>query len=147
MSPAAPTAAEPAKVTFRPKPVHDFEEAGLNFAQVEGLILKFLLSIGVASGRKIADELGLPFGPFPEFLRTLKNNQIVGYTNSTAANDYMYSLTDTGRNRAKVYLEECAYVGTAPVPCADYVKAVAAQTITAETAQAATTCAGRSPTC
>jgi len=132
MNASAPPAAEPARVPFRPKPVHDFDQAGLNFAQVEGLILKFLLSIGVASGRRIADELGLPFGPFPEFLRTLKNNQIVGYTNSTAANDYLYSLTDTGRNRAKVYLEECAYVGTAPVPWDDYIKAVAAQTITAE---------------
>ncbi|MBV8269315.1 MAG: AAA family ATPase, partial [Planctomycetaceae bacterium] len=37
-----------------------------------------------------------------------------------------------GRARAKVYLEECAYVGPAPVPVADYNKAVAAQTIAAE---------------
>ena len=109
-----------------------FEEAGLNPAQVEGLVLKFLLGIGIASGRRIADELGLPFGPFPDFLRSLKNQQIVTYTNSATANDYLYSLTDSGRARAKVYLEECAYVGTAPVPFDDYVKAVAAQTITAE---------------
>jgi predicted ATPase with chaperone activity len=117
---------------FRPKPIGDFEEAKLNHAQVESLILKFLLNIGVASGRRIADELGLPFGPFPEFLRQLKNNQIVAYTNSATANDYLYSLTDAGRARAKIYLEECSYVGTAPVPFEDYVKSVAAQTITAE---------------
>jgi predicted ATPase with chaperone activity len=117
---------------FRPKPVSDFEQAGLNYAQVEGLILKFLLNIGVASGRRIADELGLPFGPFPEFLRQLKNTQIVTYTNAATANDYLYSLTDAGRARAKVYFEECSYVGSAPVPFEDYLKAVAAQTITAE---------------
>jgi predicted ATPase with chaperone activity len=112
--------------------VADFQEAGLNFAQVESLILKFLLAIGVASGRKIAEELGLPFGPFPEFLRNLKNQQILAYTNSATANDYLYTLTDAGRARGKLYMEECTYVGSAPVPFDDYVKSVTAQTITAE---------------
>ncbi len=136
MSVAAPTTiAEPVdrpKASFRPKAVADFAQAGLNFAQVESLVLKFLLNIGVASGRRIAEELGLPFGPFPEFLRNLKNQQIVAYTNSATANDYIYSLTDSGRGRAKVYNDECSYVGAAPVPFDDYVKSVAAQTITAE---------------
>ncbi len=121
-----------AKGPFRPAAVADFAQAGLNFAQVEGLVLKFLMNIGVASGRRIAEELGLPFGPFPEFLRNLKNQQIVTYTNATAANDYLYSLTDAGRARAKIYFEECQYVGTAPVPFDDYVKSVAAQTIQTE---------------
>jgi predicted ATPase with chaperone activity len=120
------------RALFRPRPVSSFEEAGLNFGQIESLILKFLLNIGVASGRQIAEELGLPFGPFPEFLRQLKNAQIVAYANAATANDYQYSLTDTGRARAKIYLEECSYVGTAPVPFDDYVRAIAAQTITTE---------------
>jgi len=132
-STSAPSPAlEPKKIAFRPRPAANFEEAGLNPAQVEGLILKFLLGIGVSSGRRIAGELGLPFNPFPDFLRGLKNQQVVTYTNSTTANDYLYSLTDSGRARAKVYLEECAYVGSAPVPFDDYVKAVNAQTIAAE---------------
>ncbi len=103
--PSAPTTipalSDGPRAPFRPKPVSDFAEAGLNYAQVESLVLKFLLNIGVASGRRIADELGLPFGPFPEFLRQLKNQQIVAYTNSATANDYLYSLTDAGRARAK----------------------------------------------
>lgn len=122
----------PARVQYRPKPVTDFEAAGLNFAQVESLVLKFLMNVGVSSGRRIAEELGLPFSPFPEFLRNLKNQQIVTYTNSMTANDYLYSLTDAGRSRARMYFEECAYVGTAPVPFDEYVKSVAAQTITTE---------------
>ena len=117
---------------FRPIPPAGFEEAGLTPSMVESLILKFLRSCGLASGRRIAEELGLPFGPFPEFLRLLKNQQIVAYTNSVAANDYTYSLTDAGRARAKLYSDECSYVGSAPVPFDDYVKSVAAQTITSE---------------
>ena len=34
--------------------------------------------------------------------------------------------------RARLAFEECAYVGTAPVPFDDYLESVTAQTITAE---------------
>jgi predicted ATPase with chaperone activity len=114
---------------FKPKVAIDFASAGLTNTLAEALILKFLLSSGNATGRRIADELGMPFQAFPEFLRQLKNRQIVAYSNTAAANDYEYSLTELGRNRAKVYFEECTYVGTSPVPFADYIEAVRAQTI------------------
>jgi len=120
------------KIAFFPATVDTFEEAGLNAAIVEGLVLKFLVNCGMAAGRRIAAELGLPFRPFPEFLRHLKNQQYLAYANSTSANDYVYALTDTGRARAQVYYDECAYVGTAPVPFDAYVQAVAAQTLAAE---------------
>jgi predicted ATPase with chaperone activity len=117
---------------FSPASVATFEEAGLNHTLVESLILKLLFVEGQATGRRIAVELGLPFGPFPEFLRQLKNQQIVNYANSAAANDFHYSLTDVGRARARGYAEECSYVGPAPVPFDDYLKAVSAQTIVSE---------------
>ena len=69
----------PSRRAFCPAVVSTFEDAGLNDALVESLILKFLINQGSASGRRIAAELGLPFGPFPEFLRQLKNQQIVNY--------------------------------------------------------------------
>ena len=108
------------KTPFVPRAVTSFEETGLSHAIIESLVLKFLVNMGTATGRRIAAELGLPFGPFPDFLRQLKNQQIVAYTNSATANDYVYSLTDSGRMRAKLYFEECAYVGAAPVPFDDY---------------------------
>src|SRR5262249_59484611 len=80
------------KAPFVPKPVASFEETGLSHAIIESLILKFLVNAGMATGRRIASELGLPFGPFPDFLRQLKNQQLVTDANSAAANDYMYSL-------------------------------------------------------
>ena len=137
MSLSTPTIASDASISngqaaFYPQAPDNFEEAGLNPAMIESLILKFLLQIGTASGRVIAAELGLPFGPFPDFLRLLKNQQIVAYTNSASLSDYLYSVTDTGRTRAKMYLDECAYVGPAPVPFEDYLASVSAQTITSQ---------------
>ena len=121
-----------AKPKFRPHPAKGFAEAGLSPAQVEGLVLRFLLKIGTATGRRIADELGMPYGLFPELLRALKSNQILTYSSLAAAGDFSYSLTDAGRDRARGYVQECAFVGTAPVPFEEYVASVAAQTISGE---------------
>jgi predicted ATPase with chaperone activity len=120
------------RMAFHPRPVNSFEDAGLNHALVESLVLKFLFNMGMASGRRIALELGLPFGPFPDFLRQLKNQQIVNYSASATASDFVYSLTDNGRARARTYFEECSYVGTAPVPFEAYLESVEAQTIATE---------------
>ena len=87
------------KAAFHPHAPSSFEDAGLNAAIVEALVLKFLVNSGMASGRRIAAELGLPFRPFPEFFRQLKNQQFLSYANSSSANDYVYSLTDAGRAR------------------------------------------------
>ena len=137
MSLSSPVTAAPVansdKRTFSPDAVDNFEEAGLNPAMVESLVLKFLLNIGMASGRRIAAELGLPFGPFPEFLRQLKNQQIVAYANSASANDYVYSLTDTGRACAKMYHRRMHLRRARPRSRSKTIsKSVAAQTITTE---------------
>ena len=120
------------KAPFHPRTPSSFEEAGLNSAIVESLVFKFLVNTGMARGRRIAAELGLPFGPFPDFLRQLKNQQFLAYADSSSANDYVYSLTDSGRARARIYFDECAYVGPAPVPFDDYLRSVAQQTIATE---------------
>jgi hypothetical protein len=132
-----PTPVNEAAPRFHPRPATDFASAGLTSAQVEGIVLRFMQTTGKASGRRIADELGLPFGPFPDFLRGLKNQQVLTHANSAGAGDFEYMLTDFGRMRAQAYFEECAYVGTAPVPFSDYLEAVAAQGLGGEHPQEA----------
>jgi len=134
---AKPPIPEPrgAEAPFRPRAVSSFAEAGLNASTIESLVLKLLLQVGASSGRRVADELGLTFGAFPNFLRNLKNSQLVTYANSAAAGDYEYELTDAGRARARTYLEECGYLGFAPVPFDEYVRSVAEQGIAKERPQ------------
>ena len=43
---------------------------------------------------------------------------------------YKFSLTDLGRKRAQDAMEQCAYVGPAPVPLEDYVEQCYRQTVT-----------------
>ncbi len=43
--------------------------------------------------------------------------------------DYEFAITELGRERARRYIEECTYFGSAPVTLPDYLNAMAAQTI------------------
>ncbi len=118
--------------TFWPAEPSSVKETGLSEAFVESLVCKFLGRIGTSSGRKIADALCLPFGVIESLLATLRTRQVVVHAGSAPFNDYYYTLSEQGRRRARAYAEACAYVGPAPVPLMDYVIAVEAQAVSAE---------------
>jgi predicted ATPase with chaperone activity len=108
------------------------EESGLGEELVEQLIFKYLAVFGTSKGRSVAEYLCLPFNLVEPMLATLRTNQFVVHAGAAPFNDYYYSLTTQGRARAMSFMEACAYVGPAPVPLADYVISVEAQSITAE---------------
>ncbi|MBS0201639.1 MAG: AAA family ATPase [Planctomycetes bacterium] len=113
------------------------ENVGLSSEEIERLILKYLLARGSTEGRRVAQNLCLPFGLLAPIFNDLKTLQLVAYRNSTSIGDYEYILTDVGRERARRYSEECTYFGAAPVSLKDYVDSVKAQTITNFNATAA----------
>jgi MoxR-like ATPase len=106
-----------------------FGKAGLSETEVENLILKLLAARSEASGRDIADHLRLPFRLMAPLLQQMKDDQLVGHRAAAMVGDYVFILTIPGRERAKRLAEHCTYYGAAPVPLADYVEAVAKQTI------------------
>ncbi|MGW8257648.1 MAG: AAA family ATPase [Thermoguttaceae bacterium] len=118
------------KNTFIPLEPTSFNEAGLTECNIEALILKFLLAHGDINGREIAEQIKLPFVPVEHLLRDMKNQQLIAHRGSAAMNDFQYQLTDIGRERARRLAEQCSYFGSAPVPLADYVQSVHAQSLT-----------------
>ncbi len=116
--------------TFVPIEPESFRKADLTDSEVESLILKFLLSRGDASGRDVAEQVKLPFVLVDELLRGMKNDQLVGHRGAAPMNDYLYQLTDIGRERARRYLQHCTYFGSAPVALKDYIESVHAQSLT-----------------
>jgi len=114
---------------YPPEPV-SLQAAKLSESAVEELILKYLLSKGDGSGRDISDQLKLPFVPLEEMLRQMKSDQWVVHRGAAPMNDYVYQLTDKGRERARRHTEHCTYFGSAPVHLSDYVASVAAQSLT-----------------
>jgi predicted ATPase with chaperone activity len=115
---------------FVPMEPTSFAEAGLTTSHVEGLVLKLLLSRGDTTGRQISDHIRLPFGILDELLRQLKTDQLVVHKGAAPMNDYLYQLTDVGRERARRLAEHCTYFGAAPVALKDYVEAVKLQSLT-----------------
>ncbi len=105
------------------------EELGLSETFLESLISKVLLSGGSSRGRAIAAEVCLPFRIVESTLERLRTRRLVTHCGSGSLNDYVYELTSDGRSRAVTAHSECAYAGSAPVPLADYVISVEAQTI------------------
>lgn len=114
---------------FRPKEPDSIPGTGLTIEEVEKLILKFLLARGSGAGRKLAQQVCLPFGIIDPLLKNLKTEQLVVFKGSATMGDYEYALTELGRERARRYVEECTYFGAAPVCLKDYLESMARQSI------------------
>jgi len=114
---------------FRPKAPDTLEQSGLNREEIESLILKYLYTRGVASGRQVCLQIKLPFQIVEPIIRDLKFDHLLSLSGTAEAGDFEYSITDTGRDRARAMASECSYCGAAPVPLKDYLVAMAAQSI------------------
>ncbi len=117
---------------FQPAPPRSLEETGVTGSLIESLICKHLALVAKSSGREIAKSIHLPFGILEDLFQTLRTRQIIVHTGAAPVNDYYYTLTEQGRERARAAAAGCAYVGPTPVTLMDYVLSVEAQTIRAE---------------
>ncbi len=76
--------------------------------------------------------LCLPFKVIREPLKFLKDEKCIEVDGGDLVGEvsYKFSLTDLGRKRAQDAMEQCAYVGPAPVPLEDYVEQSYRQAVT-----------------
>ena len=128
--PPRPIAFEPSRdEPWRPTEPLDLQTGGINETLLEAIVYRFLLNIGECEGRKVADQVKLPFRLIEPLLMRLKMEQNVGYKGSTSTNDYVYVLTETGRAIARNHAGDCSYYGACPVPLEQYITSVKSQTI------------------
>ena len=112
-----------AATTMHPRAPQTLEESGLNLDLLVQLALKQLHFSGELTGVEWAKRLGLEYSvidPAVDFLKRNHDIEIVGGALIGGAS-YRYRITDAGRQRAGFMLEHSRYVGTAPVPLAQYV--------------------------
>ncbi|OYP31734.1 AAA family ATPase [Rhodopirellula sp. MGV] len=96
---------------------------------MEAIVYRYLLTAGESEGRRVADQVKLPFRLVEPVLTRLKMEQNIAYKSATATNDYVYVLTETGRQIARNHSADCTYFGACPVRLSDYIKSVKYQTI------------------
>ena len=118
--------------SFRPTEPTTLSETGLPIALVESLILKRLAIVGLSSGRQLANDICIPFKVLDPVYQNLRSRKHIVHNGSAPLNDYNYSLTETGRDRAAIASRSSSYSGPAPVPLIDYILSAEAQTIRAE---------------
>lgn len=114
---------------FKPPIPDSLEEAKLSEDEVEKLVLKFLLQKGSAAGREISNQIKIPFGILFPLLKAWKFEQMITFKSAAEMGDYIFGITDIGRERARKYQLECSYYGAAPVGLPEYLESMAAQTI------------------
>jgi predicted ATPase with chaperone activity len=111
----------PDVVPFPPAP-QSVEQAGIPLDLILQLALKALHFAGELSGTELSRRLGLEFHIIQPALDLLKTQQQVSIVGGgfVGGASYVYRISDTGRTRAALFLESSHYVGTAPVPLAQY---------------------------
>ncbi len=98
------------------------EGVGLSGDLILQIVTKTLHFAGELRGTELAARLGVPFFVIEPALELLKNErhcEIIGGS-LVGAPAYIYRLTDAGRVRAALFLEDNHYVGALPVPLDQY---------------------------
>jgi hypothetical protein len=114
---------------YAPAEPASLAETGLADSMVEQLILKILYSRGDLYGKDLANAIGLRFSVIQDFVETFKLRHHIQVRRSMGMGDVgaLLSLTESGRDRAREYLEANRYAGPAPVPLEQYAAAVRKQ--------------------
>ena len=114
---------------FVPESPQSLEQAALSASLVEQLLLKSLYFRPEATGRELAKGLGLRFSVIEPVLHVLKQIRLLETKRSSNIGTVSasFALSETGRTRAKEYLEGNQLVGPAPVSLDQYIDAVRRQ--------------------
>lgn len=118
--------------TFCPPEPQTIAETGLTEQFIEALLCRHLGVIGGNSGRRLAAAVCLPLKLIAPILESMRGRKLVTHSGVAPLNDYNYMLTEAGHERARGHLRQSAYIGPAPVPLAEYVVSVDAQSIADE---------------
>ena len=112
----------PTTTTAQPMAPNTLEEAGLSSDLILQLALKTLHFSGQLSGTDLAGKLMLNFPVIEPVLETLVQQRYLAIVDGgvIGRSSYTYRISDAGRERAQLFLENNHYVGAAPVPLKQY---------------------------
>ncbi len=105
-----------------PKPPETLNETRLSRDDVLALILKTLRKRGVATGRELSNDMCLPFTLTMDFVRWMKDGQLLSYQGTVGSHDFKLQLSQTGLQQARQFAYVSDYVGPAPVKLDDYIR-------------------------
>ena len=126
MPTALATATQTSPEDTRPVVPDRLEDLGISRSLVTDLILRYLWLHGSGTLGSLHDRLKLSFGVLEIMFHQFRQQHILE-VKGMLGNDYMFSLTNTGRDMAVSRNEVCQYVGPAPVSLQQYHQVVKSQ--------------------
>ena len=112
----------PTSIPVCPPAPATLAEAGLSHDLVLQLLLKHLHFGADFTGQDLARRVGLEFTAIEPVLETLRFTHLCEVAGGSVVGgpSFRYRITDEGRRRALLFLEQSQYVGPAPVPLQQY---------------------------
>jgi hypothetical protein len=118
---------------YAPRVPTRWEDLGIDLPFLFDLTLRTIYARGQLTGGELAREMAIPFAVMnPVFLAMRKQSlvDIVGQRGSSGDAAFVYEIKPPkGTAALQEALDKTNYVGPAPVPFADYVESVLAQTV------------------
>lgn len=117
---------------YNPQPPVIISDTGLEVGFISDLLLKHALYLKNFTFAKLVESMKLPQSVIAQCIDALRHDSMVEISKAGASfllKDFEYRITGAGIGRALSLMEECRYVGPAPVSLDDYRYAVEMQTI------------------
>ncbi len=133
--PVAPPAAEAAAPAnrFWPEQPRNLAETGLAVSMIEELILKAIFFAGEMRGMDLANKLRLPSSTLEDVIEGLRRQKYIdirgGGASGVGKSTMIYQLTTFATDILRQILDRNRYNGPAPVPLAEWIASVKAQSI------------------
>ena len=115
---ATTTTCAPPMIVPPPAAPKTLEQTGLSVDLLVQLVLKTLHFAGELTGSALGERLGLHYNaiqPAVDLLKSVRQIEIVGGSLLGGAS-FKYRITDSGRTRAALFLEQNRYVGAGARP-------------------------------
>ncbi len=112
------------------EPPNSLDELDIKQSLVTDILLRLTYNEGEVSVTRAEEVMKLPYRIMDELLSWMQQEHLVEVSKAVGSlgrRGYVYSLTESGRARAKEALERTLYVGPAPIPLEKYTKSVLLQ--------------------
>jgi Cdc6-like AAA superfamily ATPase len=113
-------------LVYKPPAPNSLQDLDIPVRLVEDLILRYLYNKGAGSTSKLSDALKLPFPVIDAVFQQMRQRKLFEVTGLNS-NNYVFTLSETGREQAFNRLQICHYAGPAPVSVKNYHASVKAQ--------------------
>lgn len=118
---------------FLPAPPSKWEDLGIGLSFLFDLTLRTLFARGQLSAATLANDLAIPFSVLNPVFQQMRKQMlidIVGQSGGSGDSAFIYDIKPPkGTAALDEALEKTGYIGPCPVPFADYLESVLAQTV------------------